>query len=47
MPTRFCVKNIGKPSSISIARDTKIKIGKKKIKSKSAKSLLNIRIKRI
>jgi len=47
MPTRFWVKNIGRPSSISIKRDTKRKMGEKIINKKRAKSLLNIRIKRI
>ena len=47
MPTRFCVKNIGKPSSISMAKDIIRNIGETRIKRKKAKSLLSIRIKRV
>ncbi len=42
MPTRFCVKKIGKPSSIRIAKETKKKIGENNTNRKRAKSLDNI-----
>lgn len=44
MPTRFCVKKIGKPSSMRIATATIRNIGAKIIKRKRAKNLENILI---
>ena len=39
MPTRFCLKNIGDPSSINMARATARKIGDKTTKKITAITL--------
>lgn len=42
MPTRFCVKKRGQPSSINIPIDTIKKIGESNRKINKARSLLSI-----
>lgn len=44
MPTRFCLKNIGDPSSITMVKATTKKTGDKIIKIKLAKRRFTIEI---
>jgi hypothetical protein len=42
IPTRFCLKNIGEPSSINIAKATTRKIGDKIMRPMKANKRLSI-----
>lgn len=42
MPTRFCLKNMGDPSSMNMAKATARKIGENIMRTKKANKRLNI-----